>query len=148
MLQSLYDKKYNWQMSQIKNIDYLFERYCRIQHSIYSLQAELSDIKSVFKVYFDQGGRDIEATSGEVLTQNAKYTYSYDFDQVRQILQDTEMYERAFKLNNGLIDRLINSSSIDEEIKQRLSLARTKISETKSIVIQQPDKSPIQNQPR
>ena len=54
MLKELYDEKYNWQLSQIGNVNYLFERYLRIQQAVQTLQAEMSDIKSIFKVYFEE----------------------------------------------------------------------------------------------
>ena len=48
-LKKLYDKKYDWQIKQINNIDYLFERYLRIQQAISTMQYEIQDLKSIFR---------------------------------------------------------------------------------------------------
>ena len=52
-LKKLYEKKYDWQMKQIDNIEYLFERYLRIQQAVQTMQSELQDLKSIFKLYFE-----------------------------------------------------------------------------------------------
>lgn len=140
-LQELYNQKFAWQLSQIKNIKYLFERYLRIQQSVQTLQAELSDIKSVFKVYFEQGGQYIESSTGEGLAYQTKPVYSYDFDKIKDVLEEIGAYEKAVKLNNGFIDRMINGQSLEEPFKDKLSQARCKINETKSISIVKPDKN-------
>ncbi|OGI05028.1 MAG: hypothetical protein A2287_11145 [Candidatus Melainabacteria bacterium RIFOXYA12_FULL_32_12] len=144
-LKELYDRKYEWQLSQLKNIDYLFERYLRIQQTVQALQAELSDIKSIFKVYFDEGGKDIQSTTGELLTCQSKYSYSYDFEQIKDTLEEIGAYEKAVKLNNGFIDRMIRGSSLEDYIREKLSQARTQISESKSVIIVKPDKNFITN---
>jgi DNA polymerase III subunit alpha, Gram-positive type len=41
-LRELYEQKFSWQMSQIKNVNYLVERYLRIQKASQSLQAEMT----------------------------------------------------------------------------------------------------------
>jgi len=140
-LKKLYNEKFKWQLSQIENINYLFERYLRIQQTVQVLQAELGDIKSVFKFYFEEGGKDIEATTGETLTYQSKPVYSYNVEQLRDVLEEMGAFERAVKLNNGLIDRMIDGTSLDEAFKQRLSLARTQMTESKSVSIQKPDKA-------
>lgn len=144
-LKELYDRKINWQLSQLKNINYLFERYLRIQQAVQTLQAELSDIKSIFKVYFDEGGKELRSSTGELLTCQSRPTYSYDFDQIKDVLEEIGAYEKAVKLNNGFIDRMIRGSSLEEFIREKLSLARTQISENKSVIIVKPDKNFITN---
>jgi DNA polymerase III epsilon subunit len=139
-LKALYDKKYEWQLSQMNNVEYLFERYVRIQQAVQTMQAELSDIKSIFKIYFEQGGEPIESTTGERLLQTSKVQYDYDFEILKPVIAELNAEKRAFKLNSGLIDRMIDGISLDEEIKLRLSSARTKVSETKIVTIQKPDK--------
>lgn len=139
-LKKLFNEKFKWQLSQLENINYLFERYLRIQQTVQTLQAELSDIKGIFKFYFEEGGKDIEASTGELLTYSSKPVYTYDTEQLRTVLDEIGSFERAVKINNGLIDRMIDGNSLDEEIKQKLSLARTKMTETRSVNIQKADK--------
>ena len=140
-LKNLYNQKYQWQLSQIKNIDYLFERYLRIQQSVQILQAEMSDIKSIFKVYFEEGGSEIESSTGELLTFQAKSIYNYNFEKLKAVLEDIGAYEKAVKLNSGLIDRMINGTSIEEDIKEKLVNARTCMGESRTVVVQKPDKN-------
>lgn len=140
-LKALYDKKFAWQLGQTNNIEYLIERYVRIQSAIQTMQAELGDLKSIFKVYFENGGLPVEATTGEKLVQQSKVQYDYDYEMVKPILEEIGAEKRAIKLNTGLIDRMIDGLSLDEEIKSRLSLARTKVSESKMVAIQKADKN-------
>ncbi len=140
-LKDLYDQKHDWQLSQVNNVNYLFERYLRIQQSIQTLQAELFDIKSVFKVYFEEGGNDIEATTGEVLTCTSRIQYAYEFEQIKDVLEQIGAFNRAVKLNNGLIDRMVNGTSLDDDIKEKLSQARVQVNESRSIVVQKPEKN-------
>ena len=51
-LKKLYLQKYDWEVKQLDNVEYLFERFLRIQNTINTLQSELQDLKSVFKLYF------------------------------------------------------------------------------------------------
>jgi len=140
-LKQLYDQKYSWQQSQPKNINYLFERYLRIQQAIQTMQSELADIKSVFKIYFEDGGADIQASTGELLTYNSKTSYSYDFDSVKETLEEIGAFGRAVKLNNGLIDRMIDGISLSEEKKIKLSNSRKDVSESRSVNIVKPDRN-------
>ena len=48
-LKKLYEKKYDWQLKQLDNIEYLFERYLRVQQMITTCQAEIQDLKSILK---------------------------------------------------------------------------------------------------
>jgi len=140
-LRDLYDQKYKWQLQQLPNIQYLFERYLRIQQAVQIMQAELSDIKSVFKLYFEKGGQDIVSSTGEVLTYNSKVSYNYDLSLIKDTLEEIGAFEKVVKLNNGLIDRMISGISLDEEIKAKLSAGRTQINETRTVSILKPDKN-------
>ncbi len=53
-LKQLYFQKYKWQLSQLNNIEYLFERYLRLQHTITIMQSEIQDLRSIFKVYCEK----------------------------------------------------------------------------------------------
>ena len=57
-----------------------------MQQAISTMQAEMQDLKSIFKVYFEKGGEPVEASTGEVLTYNSKKTFSYDFEAIKDVL--------------------------------------------------------------
>lgn len=139
-LKQLYFQKYEWQLSQLNNIEYLFERYLRLQHTITIMQSEIQDLRSIFKVYFEKGGEDIVSNSGEILTYNCKKTFSYDFVQIKDILDEIGALPKAVRLNNAFVDRLVNGSSLDSEIKDKIKAARCEITENKTFNVVKPDK--------
>lgn len=139
-LKKLYKKKYAWQMKQIENVEYLFERFLRIQGAVSTMQAELQDLKSIFKLYFEQGGQPIVATTGESLVYHHKQGFNYDFSRIKDTLEEIGALEKAVKLNSGFIDRLVNGRGLDEETKEKLRSARIEISTTKNLQVVKPDK--------
>lgn len=139
-LKKLYKKKYAWQMKQIENVEYLFERFLRIQGAVSTMQAELQDLKSIFKLYFEQGGQPIVATTGESLVYHHKQGFNYDFSLIKDTLEEIGALEKAVKLNSGFIDRLVNGRGLDEETKEKLRSARIEISTTKNLQVVKPDK--------
>ena len=134
-LKKLYDKKYDWQIKQINNIDYLFERYLRIQQAISTMQCELQDLKSIFKIYFEKGGEDVVSPTGEVLTYQSKHGFGYDFEQIKDILDDIGVLKKAVKLNNGFVDRLVGGHSLDDEVRNKIKEARQDLTEVRSVQI-------------
>ncbi|MDD3419735.1 MAG: 3'-5' exonuclease [Candidatus Gastranaerophilales bacterium] len=140
LLEKLYYEKNDWQMSQMGNVDYLFERFIRIQNAIQIMQSELGDIKSIFKVYFEQGGAPVTATTGEVLSYQSKTSFSYDFAQIKDVLDEIGSLEKVTRLNNGLLDRILTSNSLSEEQKEKLRAGRCEVCENRNIHIQKPDK--------
>lgn len=139
-LKKMYFQKYEWQLGQLNNVEYLFERYLRLQHTITALQSEIQDLRSVFKVYFEKGGKDITAMSGETLTYNCKKTFSYDFLQIKDILDEIGALPKAVRLNNAFIDRLVMGASLDSETKDKIKAARCEITENKTFNVVKPDK--------
>ena len=140
-LKALYYQKYNWQLSQIDHVEYLFERYLRLQSAINTMQSEIQDLKSIFKIYFERGGKEIQSNTGEILTYNHKKTFSYDFSQIKEILEEIGALPKAVKLNNAFIDRLVAGSALNEEMKDKIKSARVEINENKSFGIVKPDKN-------
>lgn len=140
-LKIFYDKKRNWQLSQLGNIEYLLERYLRIQQAVQTLQAEMADIKSIFKVHFEENGKEIKATTGELLVSSSKGFYSYDTEQIKNIIEQAGLHDRAFKLNGGFIERLIKDASTDSEMCKNLIASRKQIRESKIVSIIKPDKA-------
>ena len=128
------------EMKQIENVEYLFERFLRIQGAVSTMQAELQDLKSIFKLYFEQGGQPIVATTGESLVYHHKQGFNYDFSLIKDTLEEIGALEKAVKLNSGFIDRLVNGRGLDEETKEKLRSARIEISTTKNLQVVKPDK--------
>ena len=140
-LKEMYFQKYDWQLSQIQNADYLFERYLRLQNAISVMQSEIQDLRSIFKIYFEKGGKDIVANSGEILSYNSKKTFSYDFLQIKDILDEIGALPKAVRLNNAFVDRLVMGNALDEETKDKIKSARIAISENKTLSVKKPDNS-------
>ncbi len=140
-LKALYYQKYNWQLSQIDHVEYLFERYLRLQSAINTMQSEIQDLRSIFKIYFERGGKEVTSNTGETLSYNHKKTFSYDFSQIKDILEETGALEKAIKLNNAFVDRLVAGNALNVEAKEKIKLARIEINENKSFSVTKPDKT-------
>lgn len=139
-LKKLYEKKYAWQIQQLDNIDYLFERYLRIQQAVQIMQSEMQDLKSVFKLYFEKGGESIQSPNGETLVYRSKKSYEYDFTEIKDVLDELGALPKAVKLNNNFVDRLITSGSITKEQREKLAAARQMISETRNLHVLKSEK--------
>ena len=139
-LKALYFQKYNWQLSQIDHVEYLFERYLRLQSAINTMQSEIQDLRSIFKIYFERGGEEIQANTGEDLTYNHKKTFSYDFAQIKDILDEIGALPKAVKLNNSFVDRLVAGNALSDEVKDKIKSARIEITENKSFSVVKPDR--------
>ena len=139
-LKKMYFQKYNWQLSQIDNIEYMFERYLRLQSAISTMQSEIQDLKSIFKIYFEKGGKDIVSNNGEILTYNHKKTFGYDFAQIKDTLEEIGALTKAVKLNNSFVDRLVAGNSISPEVREKIKSARIEISESKNFGVIKADK--------
>ena len=137
-LKKLYLQRLDWQRKQLENVDYLFDRYLRIQQSIATMQAELQDLKSVFKLHFELGGEPLEAETGEIMVYQSKHSFGYEFNDVKEVLESVGALDKAVKLNNGFIDRLCNGLSLSEEYKQIIRDARQEVSETRNIQVIKP----------
>ena len=131
----LYLQKYDWENKELENVEYLFERYLRIQNAITTMQSELQDLKSVFKLYFELGGKSVTSEEGDLLVFNSKPTFGYNFDEVKPILEEIGALSKAARLNTGFIDRLVNGRSLDEEKKEIIRNARTELTETRNVQI-------------
>ncbi len=134
-LKKLYTQKYDWENKQLDNVDYLFERYLRLQSAVTTLQAEMQDLKSIFKLYFELGGDPLTSNDGDMLVYNSKQTFGYIFSEVEPVLAQIGALEKAAKLNTGFIDRLVNGKSLDDDQKEILKNARKEFSETRNVQI-------------
>jgi DNA polymerase III epsilon subunit family exonuclease len=139
-LRELYQQKYAWQLAQLGNIPYLVERYLRVQKTCQILQAEMSDLKEIFKLYFSEGGKSLEATTGDMMVSSYKRNYDYNEPRIWTLLNEAGLAERAYKLNPRAVDKLIDSSSspASDDLKSQLKEARTTMSENKTITFIKP----------
>ena len=134
-LKKLYLQRFDWENKELENIEYLLERYLRIQQTITTLQSELQDLKSVFKLHFELGGKAITSEEGDMLVYNSKQTFGYNFELIKPVLEELGAMEKAIKINTGFIDRLANGHSIDEEKREILKNARMELAETRNVQI-------------
>ena len=134
-LKKLYLQRYDWENKQLENVDYLLERYLRIQQTITTLQSELQDLKSVFKLYFDLGGKPITSEEGDMLVYNSKQTFGYDFEIIKPILEEIGALGKATRLNTSFVDRLVNGHSLDDEKREIIKNARQDLSETRNVQV-------------
>jgi hypothetical protein len=134
-LKKLYLQKYDWENKQLENVDYLLERYLRIQQTINTLQSELQDLKSVFKLYFELGGKPITSEEGDMLVYNSKQTFGYDFETIKPVLDEIGALGKATRLNTGFIDRLVSGHSIDDEKREIIKNARQDLTETRNVQV-------------
>jgi DNA polymerase III epsilon subunit family exonuclease len=132
-LRALYRQKLSWQFQQLPNIDYLLERYLRLQRAAQTLQAEMSDVKEIFKLYFQEGGSPLEATTGESLVQTKKRAYQYDEARVWDVLTQAGQAQKAFKLNTRTLDKILRKSP--PEVTEALKACRTHLSESMSVAV-------------
>lgn len=139
-LKKLYEQKYDWQMKQLDNVEYLFERFLRVQQAISTMQAEIQDLKSIFRIYFEKGGKEIVSNTGETLTYQSKQMFGYDFSSIKDTLNEIGALEKAVKLNNGFVDRLVAGYSLDAEVKDKIKGARQEFSETRNISVIRTDR--------
>lgn len=139
-LKLLYEKKYSWQIAQMGNVEYLFERYLRVQQAIQIMQSEIQDLKSIFKIYFEKGGESIQSKSGEILTYQSKQGFGYDFEEIQDILIEIGALKKAVKLNHNFVDRLVSGLSLNEEIRDKIKNARHELSETRNVQIIKPER--------
>ena len=95
----------------------------------------MQDLKSVFKLYFEQGGSPLTSQEGDVLVYNSKQTFGYDFEQIKPILEEVGALEKAVKINTGFVDRLVNGKSLDDEKKEIIKNARQELTETRNIQV-------------
>ncbi|MGN0031771.1 MAG: PolC-type DNA polymerase III [Candidatus Gastranaerophilaceae bacterium] len=134
-LKKLYLQKFDWEKKQLDNVEYLFERFLRLQQTVTTLQSEMQDLKSVFKLYFEQGGAPITSQDGDMLVFNSKQSFGYDFNQIKEVLEEVGALEKAVKLNTGFIDRLVSGKSLDEDKREIIKNARQELTETRNIQV-------------
>ena len=104
-LKKLYLQRNDWANKELENVEYLFERFLRIQNTVTTLQSELQDLKSVFKLYFDLGGKPLTSEEGDLLIYNSKQSFGYDFEAIKPVLEELGALSKAARLNTGFVDK-------------------------------------------
>ena len=137
-LRALYDQKFGWQLSQLRHVPYLVERYQRMQKACQSLQAEMSDLKDIFKLYFQHGGEAVEASSGEVMTSHYRRSYAYDEAKVWEVALQAGIAPQLFKLNPRALDKLVDRGKVAEDVKEALRECRLSMNENRSVTFIKP----------
>ena len=132
-LRKLYEQRYQWQLNQLNQIEYLVERYLRMQKSIQIMQSEMSDLKEVFKLHFNEGGQPIQATTGELMVSSTRRTYEYDDSAVWPVLLDSALVKKGARLNPRYLDRLIDNGGTDDDVRSNLKEARLSMNESRVV---------------
>ncbi len=140
-LRELYEQQMAWHFSQLVNVPYLAERYLRLQKTVQMLQSEMSDLREIFKLYFQEGGKPLLTTSGDLMVSSYRRNYEYDDGALRQIIQMAGLENQAFKVNTKSVDRLIENKDIDEDVRYAIKDARVQMSETRLISFIRPTES-------
>ncbi len=140
-LKKLYAERYSWQFSQLQHVDYLVERYLRMQKTIQIMQSEMSDLKEIFKLHFLEGGSPIEATTGELMVSNTRRSYEYEDKTVWAILHGANLVEKGSRLNPRYLDKLIDKDIVDEDIQSQLKEARILVNENRNVTFIKPQPS-------
>jgi DNA polymerase III epsilon subunit family exonuclease len=132
-LVALYEQQMAWQLSQITNVPYLAERYLRLQKTAQMLQAEMGDLREIFKIYFQQGGKSMLTSTGELMVSSYRRNYEYNDRALRQIIDNAGLQSKAYKVNTRVLDRLIDNPEIDEDVRSAIVEARVQMSENRLI---------------
>lgn len=132
-LLDLYEQQMAWQLSQLTNVPYLAERYLRLQKTVQLLQAEMSDLREIFKLYFQQGGKPLLTSSGDMMVSSYRRNYEYNDAALRQIVESAGLGAQAFKINTKVIDRMIDRKNVDPDVHAALKEARTQMTETRVV---------------
>lgn len=132
-LVALYEQQMSWQLSQITNVPYLAERYLRLQKATQMLQAEMGDLREIFKIYFQQGGKSMLTSSGDLMVSSYRRNYEYNDRALRKIIDNAGLQAQAYKVNTRVLDRLIDNPEIDEDVRAAIVEARVQMSENRLI---------------
>jgi DNA polymerase III epsilon subunit len=137
-LRELYEQKFAWRLTQLPHVPYLVERYLRMQKASHALHAEMSDLKDIFKLHFQNGGEAIEASTGELVTSHYRRTYSYDEKRIWDVALRAGIQAQIFKLNPRALDKVVDRSELDENFKEELRDCRVSMHESRTVTFVKP----------
>jgi len=132
-LKLLYKQQKSWQYSQLDNVPYLVERYLRIQKTTQMLQAEMGDLKEIFKLHFTEGGEPIHTSTNELMISSYRRTYEYDENELRALIKAAGIEKRVYKINTRAIDRVKDNPDVDDDLKEAIKDTLIKMTENRII---------------
>lgn len=132
-LRELYVQQKSWQFSQLKNIEYLGEKYLRLQKAAQAIQAEMQDLKEIFKLHFQEGGHSIRLSNNEMLVGGYRRNYEYNDAKLREVIDASGLQAQAYKVNPRFIDKAIDRKLFDADIIEAFKDSRTKMSENRQV---------------
>jgi DNA polymerase III epsilon subunit family exonuclease len=133
LLRDLYSQQKSWQLSQLENINYLVERYTRLQRAMQLMQSELADMKEIFKLYFQEGGKPVKLSNGDLMVSGYRRTYEYNDATVRKIIDSAGMQDAAYKVNPRYLDKVIDRKLYDADVVEALKDARMRMNESRQV---------------
>jgi DNA polymerase III epsilon subunit family exonuclease len=130
-LAAMYEEKNRWRINQLPNVNYLLERYGAVRDLQKHLQAEMAEIKEIFRLHFEQGGKALVSTQGDKVTSERKRSYKIDEKALWALLKDTAYGYKVFKLQSKNLSRIIHD--LDPELKAPVLASRSDVSETVTV---------------
>jgi len=132
-LRELFEQKFAWQHSQLANVPYLLERYLRLQKASQLLQAEMADLKDIFRLYFIQGGHSITASTGEIMVSNYRRTYGYDEAKLWEVALQAGVAQKLYKLNPRALEKLLERKELAPEFQEAFQDCRLSMNESRGV---------------
>ena len=132
-LRDLYIQQKSWQFSQLENIEYLGEKYLRLQKAVQAIQAEMLDLKEIFKLHFQEGGQSIKLSNNEMMVGGYRRNYEYNDAALRKIIDAAGLQAQAYKVNPRFIDKAIDRKLFDSDIIEAFKESRTKMTENRQV---------------
>jgi DNA polymerase III subunit epsilon len=130
-LVTLYAEKHQWRLNQLPQANYLLERYALLRDLQKQLQFELSEIKEVFRLHFEEGGQTMVSTQGDKVSCERKRSYKVDEKALWALLKDTPYGYKVFKCQSKQLSRVI--SDMPADLKTQVLETRSNVSESVSI---------------
>jgi DNA polymerase III epsilon subunit family exonuclease len=136
-LRRLFEAKQAWRLAQLDQVPYLLERFIQVRELNRKLNVEMGEIKEVFKLYFQEGGHALTASTGERLFSDRKRNYKVDEPRLWELLQATPHARRLFKLQSRSLSKLI--PTLPDALKTPVLECRTFQSETVEVKLEKTD---------
>lgn len=136
-LRQLYEQHIAWAASQLPNMPFLLERFVRLQKASQALHAEMSELKELFKIYFQEGGSMLTAATGETLSVNRKRQFDYDEKAMVEAFRHSPLLADIVKPNLRVVERWLTSGSspFSDEEKALIHSLKTQLTESWAVQI-------------
>jgi DNA polymerase III epsilon subunit family exonuclease len=107
-LRKLYLQKHRYRYQQLEQINFLVERFVRLQQMLGMLHGEVADLKEAFKLYFSEGGTPIKASNGDVLWASLKRQYEYDHQALQALIDNNGLSNKLGRGTPKLVDKWLS----------------------------------------